>query len=126
MLLLLVVLVIGFGFVGCDQASVAADNISTGADNFEVLRKVVFYNGITDEYMYAIEGYCSIKQDNIDNQLEVTCKTGEDAYVKHYLYLSDNITYMVIQLETVNVDTYHYRFILRPNVLIPDIEVDLP
>lgn len=32
-------------------------------------------------------------------QLEVTCKTGDGEYKKHYLGISDNVTYFVEQLD---------------------------
>lgn len=124
--LMLVVLVIGLSIMSCDKADIAAKNISKGADNFEIPRKVIFYNSITDKYMFTIEGYCSINADNIDNQLEVTCKIGEDTYNKQFLGLADNIGYMVLQTEDITVDPYHYRIILRPTVLIPDFEIDIP
>ena len=68
-------------------------------------------------------GNCSIMSDVYDNQLEVTCKVGEDEYEKHFLGLSDNVTYFVLQLETANVSEFHYKVYLRPETLIPDIEV---
>ena len=48
----------------CSDADVASRNISKSADNFEVSRRVVFYNGITGEYMLSIEGYCSKGNDD--------------------------------------------------------------
>lgn len=45
---------------GCaDDAAVASRNLVKAADNFEVNRRIVFYNGITDSYMLTIEGFCS-------------------------------------------------------------------
>lgn len=123
---LVAVLLTAVTLTACDDsAEVVSENLSREADNFQILRKVVFYNGITDEYMFAMEGYCSITADNIDNQLEVTCKVGPDKFEKHFLGLSDNVTYMVLQLETADVDEYHYKFYFRPQTLIPDIETDI-
>ena len=78
----------------------ASYNLSNDSDNF----RVVSVNGITDKYLLSIEGLCSITK---DAQLEVTCKTGE--YKKHYLGISDNVTYFVEQIEPASVDTYHYK-----------------
>ena len=64
----------------CSAADVASSNISQDSDNFRVPRRVVFVNGITDEYLLEIEGLCSIKDsadDNSKGQLEVTCKVGD-------------------------------------------------
>ena len=80
--------------LGCDNdAMVASRNLSQAADMFEIDRRVVFYNGITNEYILVVEGKCSIKVDNQDHQLELTCKTGPETYKKHFLGLSDNVTY---------------------------------
>lgn len=106
---------------GCDSdADVASQNISKAADQFEINRRIVFVNGITDKYLMVIEGKCSIKDEN--KQLEVTCKLGDNAYKKHFLGLSDNVTYFAEQLEGVNVSRWHYRVIFRPESLIPDID----
>ena len=46
--LLLVALLAGALFTGCsDDAQVASHNLSKAADNFEIDRRIVFYNGIT-------------------------------------------------------------------------------
>ena len=110
-----------------DDADVASRNISKAADNFEVNRRVVFFNGITDSYLLSVEGRCSIKADGMDKQLEVTCKTGPSTYKKHFLGLSDNVSYFVEQLEPAEVSAYHYRVTFKPQVIIPDgdLRIDL-
>lgn len=107
----------------CTDAEMASQNISKAADYFEINRRIIFYNGITDNYMLTIEGRCSIKKDNMDNQLEVTCKTSPTEYKKHFLGISDNVTYFVEQLEYANVSTYQYRVVFKPSAIVPDIEV---
>ena len=104
------------------DAQVASHNLSKAADMFEIDRRIVFYNGITDTYMLTIEGRCSIEKDNADNQLEVTCKTGPEAFKKHFLGISDNVTYFVEQLETANVSVYHYRVVFKPQSILPDVD----
>lgn len=107
---------------GCqDDAQVASHNVSKAADNFEVNRRVVFFNGITDTYMLVIEGRCSINDDG--KQLEVICKTGENTYKKHFLGLSDNVSYFVEQLEPAQASAYHYRVIFKPQTIIPNIDL---
>lgn len=103
-----------------DDADVASDNLSKAADNFEIVRRIVFYNGITGNYMLVIEGRCSIEDEG--NQLEVTCKLGRDAYKKHFLGLSDNVTYFAEQLDSANVSVDHYRVSFKPEAIIPDIQ----
>ena len=66
---------------GCaTDADVASRNLSKSAEMFEVPRRVVFFNGITDAYLLSIEGLCSIDADSVDSQLEVTCKTGDGEF----------------------------------------------
>lgn len=106
---------------GCqDDASTASYNISKAADNFEIDRRIVFYNGINGEYMLTIEGRCSI-EDQV-NQLEVTCKIGPNAFKKHFLGLSDNVTYFAEQLETADVSVYHHRITFKPQSILPDVD----
>lgn len=107
----------------CSDADVASHNLSRAADQFEINRRVVFYNGITDSYMLTIEGLCSLGNADSAGQLTVTCKTGPAAYKKHFLGLSDNVTYFVEQIDAASVDTYHYRVIFKPSVIIPDIDL---
>ena len=108
-----------------NEADVASSNLSTAADQFEINRRIVFFNGITDTYLMTIEGRCSIEADGLDNQLEVTCKVGEDQFKKHFLGLSDNVSYFVEQVEPSTVDAFRYRVVFRPESIVPDIDLDL-
>lgn len=113
---------IAIAAVGCtDDADVASQNLSKDADNFKVLRRVVFLNGITDTYLLSLEGYCSITDEG--NQLEVVCKTGGGSYKKHFLGLSDNVSYFVEQVEGRNVSADHYKVTFKPSTILPDIEM---
>lgn len=102
------------------DADVVGENISKAAEQFEVSRRVVFLNGITDTYLLSIEGRCNIEDQ--DTQLEVICKTTGGEYKKHLLGLSDNVTYFVEQLEGGNYSADHYRVIFKPEVIIPDVD----
>lgn len=109
--------------LGCTDADVASNNLSKAADMFEIDRRIVFYNGITGEYMLAIEGRCSIKVDGMDKQLELTCKDGPASYKKHFLGLSDNVTYFAEQLDSADVSEYNYRVVFKPLAIVPDVEL---
>lgn len=113
---------LGAGFLtGCqDDAAIASYNISKAADNFEIIRRVVFFNGISDTYMMSLEGRCSIEDQG--NQLEVTCMTGPGQYKKHFLGLSDNVSYFVEQMQTADVSVYHNRITFKPQSILPDID----
>ena len=119
-----ILIVLAVAVAGCTDASVASSNLSKAADQFEIDRRVIFYNGITDTYMFTIEGRCSIQVEAVESQLEVTCKVGDNAYKKHFLGLSDNVTYFVEQLETADVSVYNYRVIFKPQVIVPDIDLE--
>jgi len=111
-------------FVGCTrEADTVSYNISRDADSFEIKRRVVFFNGITDKYLMEIIGYCSIHKDNTDNQLEVTCKVGPDQYKKHYFGLSDNTAYFVEQIDPKTESQFNYKVVFRPQTIIPDVTV---
>jgi hypothetical protein len=110
-----------FGLVACqDDATIASHNLAKSASNFEILRRVVFINGITGDYLLAITGLCSI-EDQV-NQLEVTCKDGDTGFKKHLLGLSDNVTYLVQQMNAVDVSVYHTRITFKPQSLLPDVD----
>ena len=111
------------GLAACSDADVASSNLSQAADNFEITRRVVFYNGVTGEYVLEITGLCSLGNNDAAGQLTVTCKTGDRFYKKHFLGLSDNVTYFAEQVDGVGVDPYHYRVIFKPSVIIPAIEI---
>jgi hypothetical protein len=105
----------------CERdAQVASRNLSYAADNFQITRRIVFYNGITGEYMLTIEGLCS--QEPKDKKLEVTCKVGPEAFKKHFLGLSDNVTYFSEQMEAAPANVYHYKVSFKPSVILPSID----
>ena len=109
--------------VGCtSEADTVNENISKSADSFEVQRRIVFVNGITDKYLFTVEGRCSLDTTDADN-LRVTCKVGDKQYKRHYLGLSDNVTYFVEQTDAKTEDPFHYKILFRPESIIPDIDL---
>lgn len=113
------------GSSGCDDAKVASENLTKAADNFEIARRIVFYNGITDAYMLEVRGYCSIDNGQTANSLAVTCKT-PTGYKKHLLGRSNNVTYFVEQLADAQVSVDFYRVTFKPSVIVPDIDIRGP
>lgn len=121
---LLFVLLVALLVSGCaSDADVASQRVSKDADMFRVMRRIVFYNGITDNYILVLEGYCSLGNYDTSGELSVTCKVGPEQYKKHFLGLSDNVTYFAEQLDPIAEDVYHYKVIFKPASVIPDIEV---
>lgn len=114
-----------FILVGCaSDADVASQNLSKSADMFEIDRRIVFYNGITDDYILVVEGKCSLGNSDSEGQLSVTCKTGENSYKKHFLGLSDNVTFFAEQLEQSEVSKYNYRVIFKPESILPNVDLE--
>lgn len=124
---LLTVLLASAGLLSAcnSDADVAAHNISVAAEQFQVNRRIVFFNGITDKYLLEIQGLCSVQSSEsaLGGSLEVTCKTGANEYKKHFLGLSDNVSYLVEQIDGVNVSAYHYKVIFKPDVIVPDFDL---
>lgn len=104
-----------------NDADVVSENLSIEADNFKIDRRIVFYNWITWDYMLTIEWRCSLWNFDTEKRLSVTCKTWEDEYKKHFLWLSDNVTYFVEQVNPKSVSAYHYEVIFKPQSIVPDI-----
>src|SRR5699024_8248129 len=106
----------------CTAKDTVSQNISRDSDEFRVVRRVVFYNSITDTYMMEMVGNIAIDIDR-DGVLEVIAKIGPEEYQKHYLGLSDNVTYTVEQIGTVDASEYRYKTIFKPESILPvDIE----
>lgn len=109
---------------GPDDSEVVNHNLTKAADNFEINRRVVVVNGVTDKYLLSIEGRCSI--DPKEGRVMITCKVsdgdGADSYKRHQVYTSDNIGVIVEQLDATKASAYHYRVTYKPQSVIPDVD----
>ena len=125
-LFLVTVLAVTSILVGCQRdAQVASKNLSYAADNFQLDRRIVFYNGITGDYILTIEGKCSFDAVS-DRKVDVTCKVSDSEFKKHSLGISDNVTYFSEQLTSKGVSVYQYKVDFRPTLIVPDIELKTP
>lgn len=107
---------------GCSSpADKASYNLSKDADDFKIDRRIVFYNGITGEYILGVTGKCSLGNNDSEGQLTVTCKDNNGQFVKHFLGLSDNVTYFAEQTDPADVSASRYKVYFTPEELIPDI-----
>ena len=125
---LFTVSVLSFGLLltGCSrEAEVASNNLSYAADNFQLDRRIVFYNGITGDYVLTIEGKCSFDAVS-ERKVDVTCKVGDKEFKKHSLGISDNVTYFSEQLTSKGVSVYQYKVDFRPTTIIPDVDLKTP
>ena len=113
-------------FSACSSdADTASYNIGEAAEAFEVQRRIVFINGITDKYLFTVEGRCSVETTDsaLGGSIEVTCKIGPDEFKKHFLGLADNVTYVVEQQDAIDVSEFHHRVIFKPESIVPEIDV---
>lgn len=118
----LMALALGAGLTGCtNDSDVVNKNLDTDADNFKVLRRVVFYNAILDKYIMSVEGYCSVDPGD-GNRMTVTCKVGSE-YKRNALGKSDNVLWWYEQLQPSGVSKDHYVVVFKPSVIIPQPEV---
>lgn len=111
---------------GCEsKADKVSTNLSTAAENFEVQRRIVGINGITDKVEFEVEGRCSIEGDGLGSlsALLVICKHGKDDFRKHYIGVPDNMIFISTQLKGLKVSEYRTRIILKPENIVPDLDL---
>lgn len=104
---------------GCTQAERVSYNLSQEADNFNVVRQLTVMNCIQGDILFQMTGKLSIVADKEENQLEVTVENEDGSYQKHFVGLSDNVTYVVEQKNYKNVDKYKYTLNYNPKMWIP-------
>lgn len=117
-----IISVIGLSLLtGCTSAQTVGHNISRESDEFKVKRRITFVNLRTGDYLFTMTGKCSIQggSSDVNSELEVICKIGDNKYQKHMLYLAEETTYVVEQLEDSDVSRYDYEFIFRPEAIVP-------
>lgn len=109
---------------GCSESERVSSNLSKEADNFNVVRQLTVINCITGDTLFQMSGKMSITADIEDNQLEIIVEDN-GTYVKHFVGLSDNVTYVVedLNLGANDVSKYRYTLNFNPNMWIP-IEVE--
>lgn len=106
---------------GCStEAEKVSYNLSQEADNFNVVRQLTVINCIGGDVLFQMTGKMSIAADTSDNQLEIIVEDG-GTYVKHFVGLSDNVTYVVedLNLGANAVSKYKYTLNFNPDMWIP-------
>ena len=114
------------GLVGCTSAADRAnENLSKAAENFEVPRRIVGINAITDKVLFSVEGYCSYETSG--GTIDVICATQSEDRKSHVMRTtlgkSDNVTFVSTQLESVEVDFFRPRVIFRPENVVPNFDL---
>ncbi len=121
----LLVALMAFAIAGCGtEAQRVSYNLSQQADNFNVVRQLTVINCIEGDVLFQMTGRMSITADTGDNQLEIIVEDG-GTYVKHFVGLSDNVTYVVedLNLGANDVSKYKYTLNFNPDMWIP-VEVE--
>lgn len=119
-----IVIAIGllFGATACQSdAKTVSENISKEADQFNVQRKIVVLNTRTNEFMFYAEGKCSVERDN--GWLLAVCRHAPDEYRKHLIGPATDAFPLVEQLAPIDVSRYHTLIVMRPEGIIPDIQL---
>lgn len=105
---------------GCEsEAEKVSYNLSQQADNFNVIRQLTVINCIEGDVLFQMTGKMSITADTEDNQLEVIVEDEDGSYKKHYIGLSDNVTYVLEDLGENTVSKYKYTLNYNPKMWIP-------
>lgn len=107
--------------VGCSEreADQVSYNLSLEADNFNVVRQLTVINCIEGDVLFQMTGKMSITADTADNQLEIVVEDENEKYQKHFIGLSDNVTYVVEDLRASDVNKYKYTLNYNPKMWIP-------
>lgn len=113
-----------FAFSGCNEASKVSHNLSLEADNFNDVRQVTVINCLQGDVLFQMTGKMSITADTSDNQLEVVVEDEKGEYKKHFIGLSDNVTYVVEDITAGDVSKYKYTLNFNPEMWIP-VETDV-
>lgn len=109
---------------GCNEADRVSSNLSIQADNFNVLRQVTVINCIANDVVFQMTGKMSIKADTSENQLELIVENEDGTYSKHIIGLSDNVTYVVEDIDTNYASKYKFTINYNPKMWIP-VEFDI-
>ena len=118
--ILIICLTMAITFCGCEtQAQRVSYNLSQQADNFNVIRQLTVINCIQGDTLFQMTGKMSIKADTADNQLEIIVEDEDGTYKKHFVGLSDNVTYVVEDIDTNHVGKYAYTLNFNPKMWIP-------
>lgn len=120
-----IIFAMALGLSGCEQASEVNYNITKQADNFNIVRQITVINCIQGDTLFQMTGKMSITADTEDNQLEILVEDN-GSYTKHIIGLSDNVTYVVedMNLGANDVSNYRYTLYFNPKMWIPyDVEI---
>ncbi|RFZ78773.1 hypothetical protein DS742_11720 [Lacrimispora amygdalina] len=121
--ILIIACVVIMTLAGCSESARVSYNLSKEADNFNVIRQLTVINCIEGDVLFQMTGKMSITADRGDNQLEIIVENENGKYEKHFVGLSDNVTYVVEDMGESKVNKYKYTLNFNPKMWIP-VEAD--
>ena len=121
---LLVGMLAAVGITGCDQrqSDDVSYNLSLDADNFNDVRQITVINCLQGEVLFQMTGKMAIEADTSDGQLEIIVEDENGEYKKHFIGLSDNVTYVVEDITTGDVSKYKYTLNFNPEMWLPEVK----
>ena len=121
---LLVGMLVVVGITGCDQrqSDDVSYNLSLEADNFNDVRQITVINCLQGEVLFQMTGKMAIEADTLDGQLEIIVEDENGEYKKHFIGLSDNVTYVVEDVTTGDVSKYKYTLNFNPEMWLPEVK----
>ena len=109
-----------FTLTGCQtEAQKVSQNLSLEADNFNNIRQITVINCLQGDVLFQMTGKMSITADMADNQLEIVVEDENGGHKKHFIGLSDNVTYVVEDITSKEVNKYRYTLNFNPKMWIP-------
>ena len=109
---------------GCNKAERVSYNLSQEADNFNDIRQITVINCLQGDVLFQMTGKMSITADTADNQLEVVVEDENGEYKKHFIGLSDNVTYVLEDITAGDVDRYKYTLNFNPKMWLPPVGIE--
>ena len=103
------------------EAERVSYNLSQQADSFNDIRQVTVINCLQGDVLFQMTGKMSITADTADNQLEIVVEDENGEYKKHFIGLSDNVTYVVEDVTTGDVNQYKYTLNFNPKMWLPEV-----
>lgn len=116
---LIAVVVLSVAGCATRESDMVSYNLSLEADNFNNARQITVINCLQGDILFQMTGKMSIEADTEDNQLEIIVEDNEGGYKKHFIGLSDNVTYVVEDITSKDVDKYNYTLNFNPNMWLP-------
>ena len=80
-----------------------------------MVRQLTVINCLQGDVLFQMTGKMSIKADVDDNQLEIVVENDDGNYTKHFVGLSDNVTYTIEDLNLGSNDVEKYKYTLNFN-----------